>query len=276
MSDQRANVDAYESSRGRIVSKKGMWKPGQDVIDHGYELFKDLLGSTTFFQVLILHTCGRLPEKKFADWLEACFLTTSWPDSRIWPNTIGAFAGSLRASPLAGVCAGTLASDSKLYGPGTAVAAMTFIAEALDSRKRGRSVEEIVASKTHKDTNRFMAPGYNRPLFRGDERVPYLEAYAIKLGIRHGPHLGLAYEIDDYLRESCGEAINQLGYMAAVMSDHGFSPQEAQTVTSLMVSAGVTSCFIEAASGLEEGVLPLRCDDIEYVGPAPRSVDEQA
>lgn len=267
------STDFWDARRGVIRTYKGgRWVIGKGVTSHGYSLLDDLVGHTSFFQVLIMHVTGRLPERRLADWLEAAFLCLSWPDPRMWPNGIGALGGSAQTSPIAAVCMGTMASDSRIYGPGTAVPAANFIAKALNKNKEGYTVEQIIAEQSQSHTGELRAPGYVRPFAKGDERVEHMQRVSDALDFSTGPHLNLAYEIQDYLFSEFGESMNLAGYMVAFLLDQGLSPDEIYRVCSLCVTAGVHACYAEAADRPPESFLPLRCDDIEYTGKEEREI----
>jgi citrate synthase len=232
-------------------------------------LFGELIGGASFFQVLIMHVKGgALPEPRLAQWVEGCFLSLAWPDSRLWPNHIAALAGTARVLPAGGICAGSLAADAAIYGPGTALPTARFIQEARFLADEGKSIEEIIAT-IGLVGDRLRAPGYMRPLARGDERVPFLQRLADRLGFEIGPHLELAYQIDDYLRERFDEGINLSGYCAAFLSDQSFTPDQMYRLFTLSVTAGVHACYAEYADEPPLSYLPLRCDDVEYTGPDP-------
>ncbi len=267
------STDFWDARRGVIrTCKGGRWVIGKGVTSHGYSLLDELVGHASFFQVLIMHVTGSLPERRLADWLEAAFLCLSWPDPRMWPNQIGSLGGAMKSSPITAVCAGTLASDSRIYGPGTAVDAVLFITAALEARNNGQTIRELINAQQIKSKGKLRAPGYVRPFAKGDERVKHMQRVADELGYPIGAHLALAYEIQDYLFAHYGESMNLAGYMAGFLSDQGLTAKECYRVSALCVNAGVHACYAEAADRPPESFLPLRCDDIEYIGKEEREI----
>jgi hypothetical protein len=272
MKQSKHNKTRYwDERRGVIRTQKGGSTFGQGAISHGYSVLGELLGDASFFQVLILNVTGRLPERRLAEWVEGTFICMSWPDPRIWCNQIGTLGGTLRASPVAAITAGSLASDSHMYGPGTALSATRFITQAKKMIEAGYSVEQLI-EKEGKRGGRLNIPGYARPIIRGDERVEAMQKLADALGFKVGLHLALAYEIQEILLKNYGESLNLAGYMTAFLSDQGFTAQEVYRTCSLCVNGGVHACYSEAADRAPESFLPLRCDDIEYQGEAERPV----
>lgn len=267
---------AQEAEHGIIRSRKGGMLLGAKVVieDYGHSLLEDLLGQKTYFQILLLHVTGRMWEKRVADWLEALFLCVSYPDDRIWCNQIGSLAATMGASPVAAVSVGILASDSRLYGPGTQRMGVEFIRWAVEQKRKGKTAQEVVAAFAKKDaTGVPLIPGYARPLVGGkDERIEALERVSEQLGFEKGEHLTCAYGIDAVMRDEYGKGMNALGYSVAFLADLGMSGEEQYRLVSAMVQSGVLACYSEWADRPVESFLPLRCDDIEYTGIPSRQV----
>jgi len=274
--NKQTDTSYWDERRGLFRTSKGGWIIGEAVYNHGYSMMDDLVGHKTFFQVLVLNVTGRLAEKNLADWLEASFICLSWPDPRIWCNKVGTLAGTMQCSPAAAVSVGILAADSRMYASGALVAGAEFIIEAVEKKKAGLSVEEIVNAELEKKAKRSAAKpvimGYARPIATGDERVIAMERVTKTLGFEIGEHLSLAYEIDSYLQNNYKESINMLGYCVAFMVDQAFCNKEITRLFSTWVNSGVHACYAEARDRAPESFLPLRCDDIEYQGKIERPV----
>lgn len=267
-------MSVWDENRGKIRSKKGGWLIGKGVFCHGYEL-NEMMGNASFFQVMILNATGRLVERRLADWFEAIYIGLSWPDPRIWCNHIGALGGTMRTTVVAATVAGILAADSRIYGQGTSIEGLKFIQRILKEKKRGLSVKEIVESECHRHGGKPFLMGYARPIAKGDERLVAIERVTENLGFPVGEHLALAMEIELVLKEEYGEVINFNGYISAFLSDQGFSPEEVYRILAILVSSGVTACYVDTFERPVESFLPLMCEDINYQGPAPRPVPER-
>ncbi len=266
----------WDDRRGVIRTRKGGFVISKGTVyTHGCNLLEDLVGKVSYFQLLVLNATGRMPERRLADWLEAYFFCLSYPDARIWCNHIGSLAGTMGTSPVAGVCAGIMASDSRLYGPGAVVDSVKFITEALAMKQTGMSVEEILeAHPRRRPDGTPMISGFNRPVARGDERIPALERITAQLGFERGKHLTLAYEIEEVLSEKFNEYMNSGGYRSAFLSDQGFTADEIYRLLSLIVNSGVMACYAEAADRPGGSFFPLRCEDVAYEGEPPRPVPD--
>ncbi|HWV16881.1 MAG TPA: hypothetical protein VN030_15735 [Cellvibrio sp.] len=267
-------IDYLDQRRGKILSRTGGWFPGKGVFSHGYSMLEELVGSKSYFQVLILNATGRLVERPLADWLEAAFTCLSWPDPRIWCNQIGALAGSVRTSVTAATVMGALAADSRIYGSFTILGGMEFIQDAMQKARSGLTAAEIVSSMQPQRGGKPLILGYFRPIAKGDERIPAMERVGRELGFAVGEHLQLAYQIEEVLRNNYDEGMNINGYASAFLSDQGFSPQQAYQMISMLVASGVTACCVDSLQRPADTFLPLRCNDIEYKGEPLRPVPD--
>jgi len=277
--DKKNNTTFWDKRRNTFKTHKGGWVIGEAVYNHGYSMMDELVGEKSFFQVLLLNITGKLPEKKLTDWLEASFICLSWPDPRIWCNQIGSLAGTARTSPVAAVSMGILASDSRLYGPGTLLAATEFIINAGKEAQSGKTVPNIVnnelARKALISSARPVVVGYARPLAKGDERVTAMERVGRQLGFDIGMHLQLAYDIHGHLVKHHDEGINLAGYCAAFLADQNFTAKEINRIFSTWVHSGVHACYAEAKDRPADSFLPQRCDDIKYTGPQSRQLPKE-
>lgn len=267
-------IDYLEQHRNRIVSNTGGWFPGKGVYSHGYSMLEELVGEKSYFQILILNATGKMVDAPLATWVEAIYGCLSWPDPRIWCNQIGALAGSVRTSVVAATCAGVLATDSRAYGVLPLIEGVNFIQNALIQHKQGASPDEIVKHATSARAGKPHIVGYIRPIAKGDERLDTMEKISKRLNLSTGDHLTLAYAIEKVLMEKYDEGMNINGYVSAVLSDHGFSADEIYQMFSMLVASGVTACYLDTYHRPPETFLPLRCDDIDYQGAAPRAVPD--
>lgn len=266
-------ITELDKQRGQLDNRNGGWIIGRGAFSHGHDLMRDLLQNKTYFHVIVLNATGRLPEDRFCKWLEAIYICMSWPDPRIWCNTIGSLAGTARTSAMTATMAGLIASESKLYGTKTLIGGLEFIQACFNSVKDGESIEQAVLNNTPKaGRKKLHIPGYLRPIADGDDRVPIMRDYAGSLGYTEGEYLQLALKIESYLLDEYGQTMNVSGYISAFLSDQGFSPEDAYRLFATVVSSGVTACYVDDRSKPAGHFLPLRCDDVEYTGPASRSL----
>lgn len=265
----------WDTQRGVIRSRKGGWVIGQGVYYGRYSLLDDLVGQVSYFQTLLLAVLDELPERRIADWVEAVYQCMSYPDPRIWCNHIGSLSGAVRSSSVAGVSAGILASDSSTYGPGVVMKEVyELYRNGLAQKKNKELLPQILRNCARRRGKRFIVSGFGRPIATADERIATMERVSKKLGLEAGPHLTFAYGMERYLLETQGESLNLTGYVVAVMMDFGWTRLQIQQTCSIIVTSGVAACYSEAYDNPPESFLPLRCEDIEYRGHAPRPVPE--
>lgn len=267
------SVAALDQKRGKIFSNTGGWFPGKGVFSHGYSMLDELVGEKTYIQILVLNATGKLIDKNLAAWVEAIYGCLSWPDPRIWCNQIGALAGTVRASVVAATAMGALAADSRSYGVFPIIEGMRFIQSSLLKQENGLSTEQILNEVSSRGGKPLIV-GYIRPIAKGDERIEAMERVSAQLNLAAGKHLLLAYEIEKVLLEKYDERMNINGYVAAFLSDYGFSGQEVYQMFSMLVSSGVTACYLDTFKQPPNTFLPLRCEDIDYQGAARRSVPD--
>ncbi len=265
-------IAELDGRRNKIVSHNGGWLPGKGVFIHGHRLLEDLVVNESYMQIVVLNATGKKVSTELGQWMEAIFGCMSWPDPRIWCNQIGALAGETKASVSAATVAGTLAGDSRAYAQGALIKGMDFIRGAMAKVESGMTPQEVTDAEVKANRGKPNIMGFARPLAQGDERVSALEKLTAKLGFAVGPHLQLAYDIEEALFARFGESMNIVGYMSGFLADHGFTAEEVYRVYAVSVMSGVTGCYVEYADQPANQFLPLRCDDIDYVGVGIRSV----
>lgn len=262
----------WDERRGAIQSRKGGWVIGKGVFNHGYSMMDELVGAVSYMQVVILNATGRLPERRLAEWFEAIHICMSWPDPRIWCNQIGALGGTARTSVVAATTAGLLAADANSYGIKPVLHGVRFIQGALLDYHGGSSADEIVKRECAKHRGKPYIMGYARPIAKGDERVVAMQRVQGELEFPDGDHLQLAYQIEKALLRDFDESMNINGYVSAFLADQGYTAEEVYRIFAVLVTSGVTACYVDTRDRAPEAFLPLRCDDIEYTGKAARHV----
>ena len=266
------SIQALDNNRNVIRSSTGGWRVGQGVYSHGYSMLDELVGEKSYFQIMILNATGKLVERRLADWSEAMYGCLSWPDPRIWCNQIGALAGEAKTSVVVGTTAGIMAADSKMYGMYTILDGIEFIQSALDKYNNNQTPAEIINDNIKKNRGKLNITGYVRPVAKGDERIEVMERVSKQLKFNDGPHIKLAYQIENEIKKRFDEGMNINGYVAAFFSDQGFSANEVYQIFSTVVMSGVTACYLDTVQKPNDSFLPLRCDDIEYLGHEKRNI----
>ena len=267
---QNNKTQYWDSRQNKITTDIGKWRGGVDVTIRGYSLFNELFDQVSYFQIHVLNVTGRLISSQLSKWLENNFIVMSYPDSRIWCNQVGALCGTLHTSPSAATAAGSLTADSRIYGGSQSThISMKFIQHALQDYKSGLSVEEILTKLPVKQ-GMPAVPGFVRPVALDDERIIPHQKMTKRLGFPIGEHAQLAEKISLYMSNKYGMGMNIDGFSAAFLVDQEFTPEQVYQINSLRVASGVTACFSDNLQFSENSLLPLRCDNIAYLGPKIR------
>lgn len=265
-------IRQLDQRRNKIISRTGGWFAGKGVYSHGYSMLEELVGYKSYFQILILNATGKLVERHIADCVEAIYGCLSWPDPRIWCNQIGALAGATRTSPVTATVLGCLATESTMYGVLPIADCAQFIQRALKKIQSGLTINQLLEETFATNNGKKYVIGFKRPIAKGDERIATMERVCQSLGIVEGEHLKLAYEIEKILLKEFDESMNIGGYVAALLSDQQFTPDEIYQLLSTLVASGVTACYLDVLKQPADSFLPLRCDDMDYQGVAPRNL----
>src|SRR6202012_5452270 len=138
---------------------------------------------------------GRQPTPQQTELLQALWVSTSYPDARLWNNRVAALAGTTRSSGNLGLIAGMAVSEATVYGGNAGLRCMRFLQTTLARVQAGADLEDIVW--TEQAQRRIY--GYGRPISSIDERLPVVLPIAERLGYGHGPHLALARRIEQIL-----------------------------------------------------------------------------
>lgn len=267
------NVKYWNERNNRVISKIGYWKSGEDVIVEGKSLINDIMKNSSYMQLLILNATGKFVEKNIADWIEISFMGLSYPDARIWCNQLSAFAADTNCSPTTSVSACIMGADSRAYGGSkTRIITMKFLIDAYKKFTINNSFEDIMKDVKFANGKPIII-GFVRPVSANDERIPAYIREQKRLNIKRGKMLSFAFMLNDYLFDKYGFSINIAGYSGAFYLDQGFSPMEAYRLCSFSTAAGAVACNREFAELPPNSFTPLKCDDIHYIGPQKRNLD---
>ncbi|MES2919137.1 MAG: citryl-CoA lyase [Pseudomonadota bacterium] len=256
-----------QAQAGVLTSRMGACFPGSHAIFRGHDLHTELQDMGWIELHLFSITGRRFPAAQ-RQLLEAIWTCTSYPDVRIWNNRVAGLAGSSRSTGTLGLAAAMAVSEAAIYGRGIEIRATDFLIRTQKAFNAGGSLEACILAEMA--LHRSIA-GYGRPVTNGDERIPHILALAAQLGLDQGPHLRLAFAIDDYLRASrWRKSINYGAVVTGLAADIGLSPREFYLFMFPTFLAGMTPCYLEAAERPEGALYAAPCSDIAYAGPAPR------
>ena len=253
---------------GRIKTRMGAAFVGVRAVFRGQDLHADLK-DMDWVELYTLGITGRRFDKKQLKVLHAIWVYTSYPDARIWNNRVAALAGSTRSTGNLGMSAALAVSEASIYGRGIDIRIATFLADTRRKLDQGASLADCVREelKTHRGV-----AGYGRPIASGDERMAPMMALVQSIGLDNGPHLQLAWSVEQFLLEGRWRLrMNYAALAAALTADLGLTPREHYLFMFPAFLAGMQPCYIEAGDRPAGTLFPLSCDHVSYDGPAKRT-----
>ena len=257
-----------KENEGHVRTRMGAAFVGSRTVFRGQDLHKHLM-QMSWLALYVFGITGRKPNEKEIEFMNALWVVTSYPDTRIWCNRVAALAGSTRSTKHLGVCAGNAVAEATIYGRRNSYKAVQFFIDTQRRIEQGASLETCAAEHLAAG---FRFAGYGRPLNNGDERIPPIMAVARKLGMDNGPHVRLAFALDELLLKT-GKPLrmNFGGLAAAFGADLGFSAESFQQFMFPAFLAGMQPCIVEAGEKPEGTLFPVSCTSIKYEGPAKRA-----
>jgi citrate synthase len=209
---------------------------GKQVVVHGRDLHADCL-DLTFVHYFLFCATGRWFDPVRARVLERLWVSTGYPDARIWCNRIAGYLGSARVDPGLALSAAIAASNSVGYG----FRAMSGAYEVQTSiprqpRARAQWLARVLAQKV-------VLSGYGRPVHGHDERLAVALKILADAGLRAGPALKRAFWAHRELQARKGIEMNIAGLWAAVAIDFGFSRREYEAFMLLMFAPGYAAVY---------------------------------
>lgn len=259
--------ELLRENMGRIRSRMGAAFVGSHAVFRGKDIHAEL-GDIGWLDLYLFGITGRrFPEAQLR-LLEKVWCYTSYPDARIWNNRVAALAGSTRSTGNLGVSAALALSEASIYGRGIDIRALEFLLRTRAALPDRKALGPWVRKEL--EARRSLA-GYGRPIASGDERIGPIMKAARDLGLADGPHLDLAFAIEEcLLNDRLRMRMNYAGVVAGLAADMGFTPKEYYLFLHPAFLAGMVPCYIEA-SGKPEGTLfPLPCESVAYLGAAKR------
>ncbi|CAN5487523.1 hypothetical protein BH11PSE11_BH11PSE11_39170 [soil metagenome] len=258
--------DILSEHAGVLRTQVGACWPGTRAVFRGQDLHKDLHG-VDWMELFVFGITGRRYEPNEVRLMHAIWVVTSYPDTRLWSNRVGALAGNSRSSPVLGLAAAIAITEAEVFGGGPGIRAVDFFRRAGQAVKSGRDIRDVVETELE---SRWIY-GYGRPLNSTDERLPSLMAHVREQGFDKGHHYQLAFAIEKILVERKPFLkMNYAAVTAALAADLGFTPRQYQLFNILKTLAGMPPCIVEGTQKPEGTLFPTPCSGISYEGVAQR------
>lgn len=260
--------DLLQSHAGILRTRVGACWPGSRAIFRGHDLHRDLAG-IDWMELYAYGVTGRRFTPKAIRLLHGIWALTSYPDTRLWNNRVGALAANARSSAALGLAAAISVTEASIYGGRPGIRAIDFFLRAGKNVRLGGHLNEFV--RTELDSRWIY--GYGRPINTIDERLPALISLVESLGFDQGCHYTLAFDVEKILLAECKPFLkmNYAALTAALAADLGFTPRQYQLFNILKTLAGIPPCIVEAAEKPEGSLFPTPCADIAYEGVGQRT-----
>lgn len=262
-------------------TEMGGWFPGERAVLRGKNIFTDLKNQP-WMAVHAFAITGWLPTPNQCKIFEAIWsLSTSYPDPRIWNNRIATLAATARSTYTLGMCGAFSVSEAIVYGLRPVIAICDMLVQAKQHLDNNASLPEFIQQRLEQKTtgkpgigkNRALAklPGFGRPITKGDERIQPMYELAVELGFENGDYLQLIHQIEHTLQSMGYDwRMNSAAQVCAILLDQGMTPRQAYQFLAPSFCAGVAACFVDAENHPEGSFFPMRCERIQYRGPALR------
>ncbi|HYD81238.1 MAG TPA: hypothetical protein VEC06_15640 [Paucimonas sp.] len=268
--------DLLRHHAGTLKSSMGTFYAGSHVIFRGADLHADLK-DMDWVELYVFGITGRRFSPQQLRVMHSIWTYTSYPDVRLWNNRVTALAASARSTGNLGTAAALAVSEASIYGRGIDMRAITFLLETRAKVEANGGagngdravIEDCIRSELKQ---RRSIAGFGRPILDKDERNPHMLALLRTFGLDQGPHLRLAFAIEEELAVGGWRMkMNYAGLAAAIAADFGLSPREYYLFLFPAFLAGMQPCFVEAADRPEGTLYAAACADILYDGHPPRA-----
>jgi hypothetical protein len=259
--------DFLSQQAGVLRTKVGACYPGTHAVFRGHDLHRDLR-DMDWVSLFVFGITGRRLEPAQVEMLNALWVYTSYPDTRLWNNRVAALSASARSSANLGLAAALALSEATVYGGGAGLRSITFLQQTATEVDGGADLATLVLS----EARARRVYGYGRPINSTDERLPWIVALAQRLGLDGGRHYRLAFEVENILLPAFPKLrMNYAALHAALIADMGLSAREYQMLRLPTFLAGMPPCLVEAAAKPEGSLFPISCADIAYEGVVQRA-----
>lgn len=259
--------ELLEQHVGRLVTSAGAFIPGERVVFRGYDLHVSLK-DMDWLELYLFGITGRRFTRQQLIVVQTLWCFTSYPDARIWNNRVAALTGNARSTGNLGIAAAMAVSEAQIYGRGVDLCASEFLIRTKNNLDNGAELKELVRVELKQ---RRGIPGYGRPLVSEDERIAPMMALVRESGFDTGPHLKLAFDVENILLAGRWRLrMNYAVLAAALCADFGMSPREYYFASIMAFLAGMPPCYLDAADKPEGQLFPMPCRMLSYEGVARR------
>lgn len=229
---------AHAPERPELRCSAGIALLGSQVVVHGLDLHADCL-QLGFVHYLLFCVTGRRFDPVVARVLEELWVSTGYPDARIWCNRVAGYLGSARVDPALALAASLAASNGKAYGFQAlqrAYHVQASLPEPLDEREAWLEAVFEGGRVLH---------GYGRPVNGHDERIDVALEILVRAGLPAGAALRRAFWLERRLAQRKGLEMNIAAVFAAIAIDLGLDAREFDAFMLLELVPGYMAVYAE-------------------------------
>jgi len=224
--------------RPELRSSAGIAVLGSQVAVHGLDLHADCL-QLGFVHYLLFCVTGRRFDPVVARALEELWVSTGYPDARIWCNRVAGYLGSARVDPALALAASLAATNSVAYGF-QALHRAYRVQASLPEPLREREAWLVTVF-----AERRVLYGYGRPVHGHDERIDVALEVLARAGLPAGPALRRAFWLERRLHQRKGLEMNIAAVFAAIAIDFGLDAREFDAFMLLELTPGYMAVYAE-------------------------------
>ncbi len=231
---------------------------GNDVYVRGYPLH-DLIGRTSFATTAALIIRGRIPTPGEARMLDVILCSVLDYGLQKSGTVAARCIASVNPQMLPAMAAAVLAGGEHALSP---EATGYFIQETYAAWQDSGRPMDVAAAELVADLRqrKHRVPGFGHPVFRGvDPRSERLKVVAKEQGI-WGPRCDWYEQIHSVFKLAAGKpdiVINDVGMIAAILAQMGYSPPEMAGIAMLSTMPGIIAHVSEEmGSGVRGRIIP--------------------
>lgn len=166
-----------QHNSGVLRTSVGAAFPGSHAVYRGKNLHRDLQ-QLDWVALYAYGVIGRHLAPEQLELVQALWVSTSYPDSRLWNNRVAALAGNARSSVNLGMIAGVAVSEATVYGGNAALRSMRFLQTTLERVRAGEALADIVWGKRRSAASTVTAAPSIRPTSACPSSWPSPNAWA--------------------------------------------------------------------------------------------------
>lgn len=237
-SEAAAEAHAVAPERPELRCAAGIAVLGSRVVVHGLDLHADCL-QLGFVHYLLFCVTGRRFDPVVARVLEELWVSTGYPDARIWCNRVAGYLGSARVDPALALAASLAATNSVAYGFQALHRAYRVQASLPESLREREAWLGVVFAE------RRVLHGYGRPVHGHDERIDVALEILARAGLPAGAALRRAFWLERRLAQRKGLEMNIAAVFAAIAIDFGLDAREFDAFMLLELAPGYMAVYAE-------------------------------